>query len=156
MVDSAFCTLPAADGQPAVTLRWPARYQEAVEGAGLVVEHWLAHFDLPLVELLQGYRNRIPAHAFAPFEAAFFLRLEQRLRSQVLDPGNLSHALALGNGLTISLRLSLAETLRLADSGELRATSDAAGQHLVELAVLAQMISLPLAPFTLPEGGRHE
>ncbi|MES2820124.1 MAG: LasR-specific antiactivator QslA [Pseudomonadota bacterium] len=156
MADAAFAILPAADGQPAVTTRWPARYQEAVEGAARVVEQWLVNVDAPLINVLQHYRSSIPPHAFEPFEAAFFLRLEQRLRSQLLIPGNLTQALALGNGLTISLRLSLADTLRLADSGELRATSDAAGQHLAELAVLGQMISLPLAPFTLPKDGRHD
>lgn len=75
-------TLPAADGQPSMTTRHPATYQEAVIAAACVVEQWLAEpLSHSLVDLLNHWLDRMPGSARTSFQDGFLMRIEQRLRA---------------------------------------------------------------------------
>lgn len=75
-------TLPAADGQSSITTRHPASYQDAVTAAASVAEQWLADpLTHSLVDLLNHWMARMPGSVRTPFQEAFLMRLEQRLRA---------------------------------------------------------------------------
>lgn len=75
-------TLPAADGQPSVTTRHPATYQDAVTAAACVVEQWLAEpLSHSLVDVLNHWLDRMPGSARTSFQDGFLMRIEQRLRA---------------------------------------------------------------------------
>ena len=74
--------LPAADDQPSITTRHPVAYQEAVTAAASEAEQWLAEpLSHSLVDLLNDWMERMPGSVRIPFQEAFLLRLEQRLRA---------------------------------------------------------------------------
>ncbi|PMU11723.1 MULTISPECIES: hypothetical protein [unclassified Pseudomonas] len=74
--------LPAADGQTSIATRHPASYQDAITAAASVAEQWLAQpLTHSLVDLLNHWMERMPGSARTPFQEAFLMRLEQRLRA---------------------------------------------------------------------------
>ncbi|MNC30290.1 hypothetical protein D3C81_708380 [compost metagenome] len=160
MPKSIYAVLRSADGQPEATTVWPVEYQEAFDAGGAAFEQWLSEQIEPMATFLDRCVQRLPGRAIEAFELAFWHRLEQRLRSQnpltCVTAKQHSEALALGNRATAMLRLSLEDTLQLANKGELRACTEDAGLHLKKVAALASAISLPEASFFLAEGGAHD
>lgn len=77
-----YAILPAADGQPAIATTHSATYQAAIDGAADVVNTWLeAPAEQSLLDLLHEWLARVPSSAGEPFQDAFILRLQQRLRA---------------------------------------------------------------------------
>ena len=154
-----YAVMRSADGQPATTTIWPVEYQEAIDAGSAAFEQWLSEQIEPMATFLNRCIQRLPGRAIEAFELAFWHRLEQRLRSQnplmCTIAKQHSEALALGNRATAMMRLSLENTLQLANKGELRACTEDAGQHLKKVAALASAISLPEAAFFL-EDGAHD
>jgi len=160
MPESLYAVLKSADGQPEATTVWPVEYQEAIDAGVAAFEQWLSEQMEPMATFLNRCKQRLPGRAIEAFELAFWHRLEQRLRSQnpltCTTVKQHSEALALGNRATAMMRLSLENTLQLANKGELRACTEDAGQHLKNVAALASAISLPEASLFLSEGGIHD
>ncbi|MGV8887079.1 MAG: hypothetical protein ACOH2P_03230 [Pseudomonas sp.] len=79
---SSFAILPAINDQPSIVTRHPASFQDAITGAASIAEQWMASpSKQSLVDLLDHWKERMPGSARAPFQEAFLMRLEQRLRT---------------------------------------------------------------------------
>ena len=77
-----YATLPAADGQPAISTTHSVAYQAAVDCAVDVLNSWLGKPNgQNLLELMHERLDHAPASAHEPFRDAFILRLQQRLRA---------------------------------------------------------------------------
>lgn len=141
------CSLPAADGVPAINLPLKTKKSMVVMGCD-AAERYLGEGLEGLPSFFAEIRKMTPPQYWSDVEAGFMGRLEQRLRSDLPNSKDMKVALAVGNSAAKELHEAATAIVNLAKAGALIPMNQEGIDQLNETSALVSSITVigPASP----------